>query len=349
MENPFVSYLSGLQLGEPQTAQHIVIIPILQSAAGKTAYLTMREAIEQQFLTITEVHTLGSVPELTAVNNSDSLILLLEGEEMMGAKQNRVVNTSILLKKRSKTTIPVSCTERGRWSYKSPVFADSGVVMSRDVRAIKVETVTESLRQGKAYCSDQHAVWQGIGELSSRAGVASPTSSMRDVFEARRKQLDDHLRTFTQVPDQTGVIVLIDGRAVAMEAVSQENAYRVIHSKLVMSYCLDAILRKGKVNGGSVREEAQALMKAISESECQKFPSVGHGHDYRLAGNGLVGAALVYKNEVIHMSVFKKVEQGKGTDKGQGGGGGRDGGEASGSGGLRREPTRFEPPRGFDL
>ena len=37
---------------------------------------------------------------------------MLAGEEPVGAKQNRILNTTILLKKHSETTIPVSCTKQ---------------------------------------------------------------------------------------------------------------------------------------------------------------------------------------------------------------------------------------------
>jgi len=66
------------------------------------------------------------VPELAVVNDGDIHVLLLDGEELRGAKQNRMLNTTILLKPKSKTIIPVSCTEQGRWNYASAESATRG-------------------------------------------------------------------------------------------------------------------------------------------------------------------------------------------------------------------------------
>lgn len=79
----------------------------------------------------------GSVPELRVINKSDQPVLLIEAEEMEGAKQNWVLNTSILLKENSETLIPVSCTEECRWNCTSSQLADSGVVMPRKARVKK--------------------------------------------------------------------------------------------------------------------------------------------------------------------------------------------------------------------
>ena len=105
------SFLAGLQAAEPLVHNNLTIVPLRGMAAGRLHYLLAADAIEAGKLTITEVDAGGSVPELLAHNGSKEMVLLLDGEELVGAKQNRVLNTSILLAKRSKTKIPVSCLE----------------------------------------------------------------------------------------------------------------------------------------------------------------------------------------------------------------------------------------------
>ena len=104
---------------------------------GKFHYRTLSDALASSDIVITEVSAGGSVPELMVVNRGSTAVLLIDGEELAGAKQNRVLNTSILLAARSETRIPVSCTEQGRWSYASPAFAESGNIMAQKVRAMK--------------------------------------------------------------------------------------------------------------------------------------------------------------------------------------------------------------------
>ena len=47
---------------------------------------------------------------------------ILDGEVLVGAKQNRVANLSIMLPPATDTVIPVSCVEACRWSYASDNF-----------------------------------------------------------------------------------------------------------------------------------------------------------------------------------------------------------------------------------
>ena len=57
------------------------------------------------------------MPDLKVINKSEVMVLILDGEELVGAKQNRIVNTTILIPAKETVLIPVSCVEQGRWSY----------------------------------------------------------------------------------------------------------------------------------------------------------------------------------------------------------------------------------------
>ena len=63
------------------------------------------------------------MPELLVENPLDADVLLYDGEELVGAKQNRILNVSVLAGAHSKLTIPVSCVEQGRWQMRSAEFA----------------------------------------------------------------------------------------------------------------------------------------------------------------------------------------------------------------------------------
>lgn len=62
------------------------------------------------------------MPLLTVVNHADSPVLLLDGEELVGALQDRVLNSTVLLPAHAWLMIPVNCVEEGRWGSRSPAF-----------------------------------------------------------------------------------------------------------------------------------------------------------------------------------------------------------------------------------
>ena len=122
--------------------------------------------------------------------------LLVDGEELAGAKQNRVLNTSILVKENSEILIPVSCTEQGRWAYASAAFADSGVVMASQVRKNKARSVSENL---KAAAAGEHEEWTELFDL--RADPYETRNLYRDPAHAGlRTQLEaEHARQAREV------------------------------------------------------------------------------------------------------------------------------------------------------
>ncbi|SRR5712691_4636920 len=106
----------------PVEHRGVVIAPLFPRTNPRAEYLTLDEAIPLGFH-VTELDAAGSVPELLATNPLDEDVHLYDGEELVGAKQNRILNVTVFVPARSETAIPVSCVEEGRWSARSAHFA----------------------------------------------------------------------------------------------------------------------------------------------------------------------------------------------------------------------------------
>src|SRR5882672_7287949 len=95
-EQLLASFLSHLELGEKQQFGNMTVIPLFSHVNHSPEYLTLSEALEKRLLLIAEITRQGSVPDLKVINQAEVPVLLIDGEELIGAKQNRVLNTSIL-------------------------------------------------------------------------------------------------------------------------------------------------------------------------------------------------------------------------------------------------------------
>ena len=310
MEQAVRDLIRNTKLGTPQVHKNMTVIPIISSDTGPD-YLTMSEAMAQEVLVVSEIDKGGSVPELKVQNNANKSVLLIDGEEVAGAKQNRVLNTTILLAKKSETFIPVSCTEQGRWNYDTDVFFDSDIIMHKTARAKKNVSVRASLRQSQSYASDQGQVWDDIAELHEDAGTQSGSGAMRDMYEQRKVDLDDYVTAFEPVENQSGMIAIVNGKVEGADVVSRRKAYNRLHDKVIRSYAVDATLRKRQRQ--SKPEDPNALVtafiKKIQDCEEDKFKSTGQGWDLRYKGAGIVGSALSYRDTVIHTAFFSVDEE----------------------------------------
>ncbi len=304
MEHVMKDRLQNVQLGKAQQFRNVSIYPLFLEARAVVDYLVLKEAIEQDLVVIREVDEGGHVPELVVVNNADKPLLILDGEELFGAKQNRVLNTTVLLRKKTATIIPVSCTEQGRWHYESKTFKDSGYIMSPRIRGVKNRSVQESLFRSGDYRSDQGAVWDGIHEQAVNASVQSPTGAMRDIHEARKADVGDYEEHFPCLDGQKGILVAIGGHVVGMDMVSNGGSYATLHGKLVKSYLMDAILQEAETSKPIDQAKAQQFIDDIAECRVDRYKSVGHGWDIRYEGRRLFGSALEYRNGLVHLAAF---------------------------------------------
>jgi len=303
--------MNGLETAEAQRHGNLLVIPLRHRAPAGPAYIGLRQALAAKTLRIVEKDGGGSVPELVVVNNGKTGVLILDGEEVRGAKQNRVLNTTIMVKPGESILVPVSCVEAGRWRSVSGCFDDSDQILSASARTGKCERVTENLRHYGRYDGDQDAVWRDVGLLLEDAGADSPTSAMSDAFLQQSEQLGTYQKAFPLLEGQAGLIVVSNGRVASLDVLSRPEVYADLHGKLVRSHAVEARPAGGlgvSLFFDTIDHEAlvSAFLDDARHGKEEVFPSRGAGRDHRLRGIDTAGSALVVNEAAVHLALFPR-------------------------------------------
>jgi hypothetical protein len=300
--------LSTLTLGAPVAFEALTFFPLVSPHARQPDYLTLDEALAGGHARVTEVSEGGSVPELRFVNGSDHRVLLLDGEELVGAKQNRVLNVTILVAPKQTVTIPVSCVEQGRWSYDSPEFGTAGRAQFARGRAEKAAQVSSSLREHGVRRSDQGQVWDAIQAKADLLQAHSATGSMSDIFERYTADLGSYERALPPVEGQVGAVFAVAGEVSGLDLFDAGATLGKLWTKLVGSYALDAIEAGARRPGDPpvpAGAAADGFLRAVASARADRFPALGLGEDLRLEGPGLAGGALAVDGRVVHLGAFR--------------------------------------------
>jgi uncharacterized protein (TIGR02452 family) len=296
--------LSRVTIGSPMQHGCLTLFPLLADGVAEPGYRLLDAALADGSARVTEVSESGSVPELCFVNDGDRPVLLLDGEELIGAKQNRILNLTILAPAHKSIVIPVSCVEQGRWQAQSTDFTSARRAHFATGRARKAADVTSSMRRSGSRESDQGAVWRDIAEKSRRFGVASATGAAADIYASRRASLEAYRNAFMPQPSQCGALFAVNGRLVGLDLFDSPVTLAAALGTLVESYALDALDADNAVIAEPTPEAARAWLDAIGAADVERFAALGEGEDWRLIGPGLAGGALVKDGHSVHLCVF---------------------------------------------
>lgn len=297
-------YLSGLRLGEVTVFGNLTMFGLEGWSDGILDYLTLADAITLQVAKVTEISDGGSVPELLFENSADLPVLILDGEELLGAKQNRTVNLSILAPAGKAIKIPVSCVEAGRWRRESTHFVMSDRHHMARSRASRAEAVSCSLQRDGSRRSDQGRVWSDISAKAARMEAPSATQAMAEIFDRHRRSLESYVEAFTHGASQTGALFAIGSEIVGLDLFDRRSTLVAVLPKLVRSYAIDA-MDSARGDGKGVSEgDAEAFLASLGEAEVQSYDAIGLGTDLRLESTEVIGGGLVVEDHLLHLAAF---------------------------------------------
>jgi len=286
--------IEDIELLDYQAHKNMAIIPIKTPPSYKFDILTLKKGFELGLAEVKECEH-STVNTLIVKNNSVTPLLLVDGEEIIGGDQNRIVNATILIAPNSEEKIPVNCTEHGRWAYKSE-FKQSEYMANYRTRSAKEKAV-------RANMSGQQAVWDSINDLEMSRSFSSPTQAMSESYENLKVDLDEFISNFKAVDGQTGAVIIIDGEIKGFELFLNSQIYHEYHEKILKSYLIDTDINDSIFTIDT--EVARDLIVEALSVEYAAKKSNGLEEAFEFENSNGLGTAYIYKDELLHMSYFK--------------------------------------------
>lgn len=310
--------LPGPSLGTPRTFRGLTVFPLIAGREQRLPYDLLTDAIGSGSVSIREIGS-GTVPNLLAQNSGSTDVLILDGEQLIGAKQNRITNRSILLAAGAKTEIPVSCMEQGRWHFTSEEFAPAPKArhapshVRRHARVAEVEVAMATGRGRRdSGAMAQGLVWDTIDELSSRLGGRSETGAMDDVYDRLDTDMDSWMEHFPCDEGQVGLLAFLGARPLAADSLGCSELWARVHRRFLGGYVMDALAWAGSdaavhpVEAPDSRA-ARRFLDAVGSARRIGSDTVGSGEYHVLAGpviGGELVAELAGHRRTVHLSAF---------------------------------------------
>lgn len=303
----------ALEVGDPDVAGPLTIFPVF-GPDPKRDYKTYAEAVADG-VEIRELPQGASVNDLIIENPNEYEVLFFEGEEVLGAQQNRSIDVTVLAPAVTKVTVPVSCVEAGRWDGSRHHEAMRPAPQASNPRLRKMKAAQSRARAmaGVQARADQGAVWNEVDQLAADhdAEDLAPTRASHDVYEARRGSLNKICDEIPLHDGQVGAIAAYGGEIQILDLVSRPDAYRTLHRRLVQGYALEAVAAPDEAAPATpAASTARGFGLLIADSPiAHRQGGVGLGENVRFAANGVAGSGLVAEGELIQLTAFPGDEE----------------------------------------
>jgi hypothetical protein len=291
------SYEQDFTIGEPAVTGPLGLVPLF-GPLPDLEYQSFGRALRAGAYA-SELPTGPTVRRIRLENPTPLPILTYGGEEIVGAKQNRIFDGTTLVPAGEGMDLPVSCIERGRWA----LYGEADRFEPGDAVA------DPALRRTKGFGScgepalDQLEVWSEVDARLEAHEAPSPSSSLSDAYHWRRDDIGALIGGVVPCHDQIGVVACIGGKPTAVDMVSRPEVFADLFPALARGYALQAL----KTPPAAVDEEqvgiflAEALMAPRFE-----MPTPGLGAAFGAKGPHSVGSGLEQGGELIQFSAFPR-------------------------------------------
>lgn len=222
------------------------------SARSIARAVPMNKALEDGRLKINEHAQGATVNTLQATNTSNDTIYLMQGEVVIGGKQDRMLARDVLVPPHATIDIAAFCVEHGRWTEE----AEGGSFKST------IGVAAQDVRKAAAVDQEQTRVWGAVSYYMTASDVASPSGSYAHLqenkdFGARRDALRSRsIGLPAACIGMVGVVAVSGDRVIGCDVFASEALFKQAYPQLLEAYIAEALN-----NGGAVTmTDAQVSM-----------------------------------------------------------------------------------------
>lgn len=283
----------AVKISKKQNYKNLSVFPIINNNQMKLDFIDLKTGLEMGIVSVEECKT-SDISHVELHNNSVAPLLLIDGEEIIGSKQNRIINETLIIPPKTRETISVLCSEKGRWEYKSD-FKYSNYFANSSTRTRKLESQinNENIQSG---------VWNSIDRLDKSSSTYSITTALRDTYINNQEVCKDYLKHFKITDNQVGVLVVVNGVIKGIEIFCNTLIYKKYHDSILKSYIIDDFSNSS--NNNITELTASTTLENILNANLTKKESIGLGNHYTMSDNSYNGSIVFLDDNLIHAIYF---------------------------------------------
>ena len=293
----------NFNVSEPVEKNNITAFFLSSIEKNNNKYLSFSEAIAKNQVQISEVNKKGLLTKLSVSNKSSNNIIILNGELIIGTqiRQDRIVDSTVLIPGYATVLINTFCGEQYRWSPRlSNKISTSESLYFSSGRANNAADINTKL-------SKQCRIWSEISEKISDFNVKSFTNSVDQIYKKKKVNVEEIVNFFKIPSEAVGVALGINNQLVNIDIFSNNYMLQIYLPKIIRSIALDSFKKISK-KSYLKKKDVHRFLRQIHQANKQKRKVVEGtlGEELQFNSESVAGSILYHKEQTVHFSAFVK-------------------------------------------
>ncbi|MEN3043612.1 MAG: DUF6569 family protein [Candidatus Hydrothermales bacterium] len=296
--------LKNLNIGEPVFQRNLLLFPLYrgENGDGELIIKTIEDAYNEGFGGFRELER-PNIEKVIFENRGSYPVFAIDGEQVLGAFQNRVINTAFFSEPNTVIEVPVTCVEERRWGGKRN-FDFSSTTLYPSLRALLLKTTNKSLILKNSFISDQKLVWENIRKTLTSLNVYSKTLSIQDAFNIYESQINWYLDG-VNFDNACGIIAFAGPNFLCMDLFVSKSLFLKFKEKILKGYALDAILLREYKTDFVEKDRVKEIIEKVKRLRIREYKGLGNGVELRGEGEGLILRGFKKeRDKILHLAIF---------------------------------------------